>query len=81
MTEPAPSTMVDLPVRSAVASELVEALEAYAESSAAVKVALLSFEADNGALYAATRETKHARYNAAKEVFERVLAHIGVHAR
>lgn len=73
--------MMCLPVTGPIAGDLELALKQYAEACSAVKVSLQAFESDKGSvLYTAAKETKTARYDQCKEVFERVLAHIGVRA-
>lgn len=72
-----PYTVID----GRVGGDLNAALSAYWLACSEVKSALLKMHEDKPERYSAAKALKNARYDECKEVFERVLAHIGVHAR
>lgn len=74
-------SMIELPVSQVMASQLAQSLFDYAKVCVAVKKAIELSEQDDGKAYRDAREVKQAHYNFALSAFDRVLAHIGVHAR
>lgn len=75
-------TVIGFPLNSVVAHELSAALERYQDACLGVRHALenAGTSIDRGISYANAKTIKAEVYDQCKEVFERVLAHIGVRA-